>query len=206
MHVTQEGDTLKDAALSQQSVRVWPNAKSMMTYFFSRSLSTVALPPRATFTPVRFNRVYSKVSLGTLSVVYSAYFFFFFFFWFPECTNWNHKVNEADGPNRRDICILSLCCPSPLLGWCLRLRCQPVITSPVSSLFTSSSSMPPTRHTVVVFITSGAGGWEVVSRTCVTECRSLGWEERHEPVCVTEQEEGKMRMEERRQRPRRRDT
>lgn len=148
----------------------------MMTYFFSftlaRSLSTVALPPRATSTPVRFNRVYSKVSLGTLSVVYSPHFFFYlFFFCFPECTNWNHKVNEADGPNRRDICILSPLLPLPSALLVSSIEMSACDYLPVSSLFTSSSSTPPTRHTVGVFITSGVGGMgSGFSRTCMTEC------------------------------------
>lgn len=148
-----------------------------MTYFFSftlaRSLSTVALPPRATSTPVRFNRVYSKVSLGTLSVVYSPPIFSFIYFFFAS-------LNAQIGTTRLmkqtvQTGVISafcpLCCPSPLLCWCLRLRCQPVITS-LSAVY---SRRPPRCHRQDILSGSlsrlGWGGWEAFfSRTCMTEC------------------------------------
>lgn len=149
----------------------------MMTYFFSftlaRSLSTVALPPRATSTPVRFNRVYSKVSLGTLSVVYSPPIFSFIYFFFAS-------LNAQIGTTRLmkqtvQTGVISafcpLCCPSPLLCWCLRLRCQPVITS-LSAVY---SRRRPRRRRQDILSWSlsrlGWGGWEAFfSRTCMTEC------------------------------------
>lgn len=90
------GNTRKDASLSQQSVHDCDPARSALTYFLhSSSLSTVARHARAASTPVRSNRVYSKVTLGTAPCVS-----------FPLFTPWmhqqNHRFNGADCLRRRD--------------------------------------------------------------------------------------------------------
>lgn len=105
--------------------------------FHSGSLSTVALPFEATATPVRFNRVYSKVTAGTLSVVSFCYLL-------PQCMNWSIRL--MDCPCSHNKGIFSLYFPPPLQHcWCLHLwlRRQPLITSVnTSRLFTS----PFQRH------------------------------------------------------------
>lgn len=166
--MTQEGRHAEGCgALSAARTSVTQRKKhdDLLFLFHSRSLSTVALPPRATSTPVRFNRVYSKVSLGTLSVVYSPPIFSFIYFFFAS-------LNAQIGTTRLmkqtvQTGVISafcpLCFPSTLLCWCLRLRCQPVITS-LSAVY---SRRPPRRHRQDILSGSlsrlGWGGWEAVS-------------------------------------------
>lgn len=136
MHETQERETLKDATLSTakhlsvtQCNAWWPTF-----LFHSSSLSTVALPPRVAPIPVRFNRVYSKVTLGTLSVVYSPFFI-------PWMHKFIHKVKGADCPYRLSTRIFPLYCASPLLCRCLHPESAIEMSAfdylAVNSLFTS---------------------------------------------------------------------
>lgn len=141
--MTAEGEALKTATLSQQSVWVWPNAEHD-DLLFPFTLSTVALPPRAASTPVRFNRVYSKVTHGTLSVIHSP-------FYSPEYMNCAIRLMEY--PYRHYTHIFSLCVapfPSALLVFPSK-GCQPLITSQSIHF---PSSMPPTRHTAPLFALS----------------------------------------------------
>lgn len=160
MHETQERETLKDATLSTakhlsvtQCNAWWPTF-----LFHSSSLSTVALPPRVAPIPVRFNRVYSKVTLGTLSVVYSPFFI-------PWMHKFVHKVKGADCPYRLSTRIFPSLLrvpfalpvsPSRVCDWDVSLwlpRCQQSIHV--------SSSMPPTRHTVLLFALSSRAETQV---------------------------------------------
>lgn len=81
--------------------------KAWWPTFPFHSLCTVALAPRVTSTPVRFNRVYSKVTPGTRSFVY-----LFFISWMHEL---NHTVKGAVCPCVHVTHISSLYHPDLLL-------------------------------------------------------------------------------------------
>lgn len=172
--------------------------QSMMTYFFL-SLSTVALPPGQTSTAVRFNRVYSKVTLGSLSVIY---FPFFIIPWMDEL---NHKVNGADWSYRHNTHISSLYQQPPLLCWCFPpKRCQPTVTSlSTVYLFLLFHATNKTYCSARCFIISSGdtgGGWEWgLAQMHIYELNK-GWILKPEVTLDTnqffmsEQEEGKRRQ------------
>lgn len=87
---------------------------------------TDAHSPRVTSIAVRFNRVYSKVTLGTPSTVYSPLFT-------PWMHEWNHRFNGADCPWRHNTPTFSHEWPSSFvlmvsLSKSLWLRGQHFIT------------------------------------------------------------------------------
>lgn len=125
--VTRQGETLEDGcfALTEEihyKAR-WP------TFLFS--LSSVALPPSsATSTPVRFNRVYSKVTLGAQSHPHSLTPLYFI----PCMHEQDQKANGADDPHWNNTHTHSFFISLPFLTIStplgrhllpLWLRCQP---------------------------------------------------------------------------------
>lgn len=181
-----EGETVKDATLSEQSVWVWPNAWWPTFLSHSGSLCTVALPLRVTSIPVRFNRVYSEVTLGTLSAVYPSLFLFL------EWTNWTIRLMEQTA---HVGIIHAFPGVSRAFDWDVGLWLPRLI----DGLFTSPA--PPTRHTALLFaLERRQRGWGMGRGGSHMYELNKGWmskpegEKRREPVCVTEQEEGKMRV------------
>lgn len=176
-------------ALSAKCMRVTQCKARWPTFLFHSSLlSTVALSPGVTSIPVRFNRVYSKVTLGILSVVFSP----FFIPWIHEL---DHKVNRADCPYRHNTYILFIALSLWLCRW---LHPKALIEMSafdylaVNALFTSSlfNATNKTYCWALFFIICGGnqgGGWEQGARTYInetrSECWSPGWEEIWTSLC-----------------------
>lgn len=119
--------------------------QSMVTYFFfhSRSHFAIAIPPRLASFPVRVNRVYSKVTPGTISSLL-----------FHECTTvpWGRRSRLTMKASPPFVTL-------PIGCACFSTRSM--IEMSANSLFISSSSMPPTRRTVLLLALSRrGGGWD----------------------------------------------
>lgn len=146
--------SVKHISMTQCKAR-WPTF-----LFHSGSLSTVALPLGATTTPVRFNRVYSKVTAGTLSVVS-------FCCLLPQCMNWSIRLMDCPCSHNRGI--FSLHFPPPLQRcWCLHLwlRRQPLITSMSTQadysrlLFNATNKTYCSALWIIISGLRPSGGWE----------------------------------------------
>jgi len=132
----------------QKSISVWPNAKQC-DLLFPFTLPTVALPPRVTSTPVRFNRVYSEVTQVGLSVVFSP-------FLFPECINCSIRLMEqrdhTSTTHRFSFRI------TPVLWRCFHLKIEisalDYLAANTVGLFISSRPWQHGRHTVPLFALS----------------------------------------------------
>lgn len=171
---------MKGVSLSRQSIWVWPDAKHDLLFHFT--LSTVALPPRATSILVRFNGVYSEVTLGTFSIMPPP----------PPCIpwmhEWDHKVNGAVSMHVVITHTLCLYHPPPLPCWCFhpKIKMSAFDYLTANSSYSFPPSMHPMRHTDPLFASSSpvgtdVGGW-VARAQCKnwtkTECWSPGCEKK----------------------------
>lgn len=136
--------------------------------FHSGSLSTVALHLGATTTPVRFNRVYSKVTAGTLSVVSFCYLL-------PQCMNWSIRLMDCPCSHNRGIFSLYPTPPALLVSPSL------IETSAFDYLSVNASRRLTSlfqchQQDILLCSLRRDGGWESGLAHIWTK-QGLGWEE-----------------------------
>lgn len=173
--------------------------RSMMTYFL-RSPSTVAFPLRLTSSAVRFNRVYSKVTLGSLSVIY------FPFLLFPECMNWTIRLVEHSG--HTDIVHTSLYQQPLLPCWRFPSKTEMSVFDYLAVNRLLISSLPCHQQDILfcslLYHLQRRHGWGMGTRAHtyahVWTKQGLNFEAwgdtRHEPALMSEQKEGIRRWKE----------